>query len=203
MLELVFRSPWHYDVGRGLTVGAIFGAIVGTVSFLSSYSGLIKATRLDALSREFPMAAASTSGLTEVRGFLAMEYWALVLNRSYIVFIAADGLYGYKFSGPVDNSNPKFFEPYGDLLDDPNYLGSVISLREMAKGPGNFFIPSSEISGVEMSYKPKWGMSNIRHSGRVTVESINGGREFILLGSVDAQKIQNVIVDRMGLMSAK
>ncbi len=36
-----------------------------------------------------------------MRGFLAMEYHHLILNRSFVLFIDPQGLYGCKFSGPV------------------------------------------------------------------------------------------------------
>jgi len=52
-------------------------------------------------------------------GFVAMEYFALILNRSFLIFMTDEGLRGWKFSGSVTAQIPTFYRPFEELLDDP------------------------------------------------------------------------------------
>lgn len=91
-------------------------------------------------------------------GFVGMEYFALILNRSFVVLIADQGLLGWKFSGPVTPAVRDFFRPFEQLLDDPEVGPGTVDFNELMSEPGTFLIPYSEIRSVVFAKKLKWGM---------------------------------------------
>jgi hypothetical protein len=128
-------------------------------------------------------------------GFLAMEYYALILNRSFAIFVFPEGLYGCKFRGPVSASDPSYFQRYTGMLHDPWLVQSPNRLQELVKKRGNFFIPRSNILTADFVNKQKWGMGGIPHSGRIFLRLANGtSRELILLGSVEGEMIRRTIL---------
>ncbi len=128
-------------------------------------------------------------------GFVGMEYYGLILNRTYLVFATTGGLYGWKVQGPVSNARPLFYEPYQKMLDDPELIRDPAAVEDLAKLKGGFFIPDLEIMSVIARDKSKWGMGGIRHSGRIRVNLTNGKwREFILLGCVSPDATRDRIV---------
>ena len=132
---------------------------------------------------------------TDLSGFVAMEYYALILNRTFVVFIAPDRLYGWRASGPVGPRAPLYFDFYAKMLDDPELMKDMAAVQELAKLKGGFVIPRPEICSVEVIPKQKPGMGGIPHSGRILIHLVSGGkREFILLGMVDAERIRQLIL---------
>jgi hypothetical protein len=133
-------------------------------------------------------------------GFVAMEYFALILNRSFLIFISDEGLRGWKFTGPVSAQFPNFYKPEEELLDDPEMAPGSAAFNELMSGPDTFVIPYSEISSVVFVAKTKWGMGPILHSGILTLRLISGGRrEFILLGAADGDAIRALISAKAGI----
>jgi len=119
-----------------------------------------------------------------IRGFLTMEYYFLILNRSFVVFTYPEGLYGWKFSGPVSSRTPLFFVPFEDVATDPELLPSTEDFKELMEESGSFFIARSEIASVDYDPTQKWGMGPVPHSGKLYVRLTTGrSRELILLGS--------------------
>jgi hypothetical protein len=130
-------------------------------------------------------------------GFVAMEYYGLILNRTFLVFIAPEGLYGWKAEGTVTASRPTYFQPYADMLTDPDLMRDPEAIRRLSQLRGGFFIPRSEIVAADVIYGRKWGMAGIPHSGRINLRLSSGkSREFILLGSVSVESIQQSILGR-------
>ena len=128
-------------------------------------------------------------------GFVAMEYHALILNRTYVVFSAPDGLYGWKVRATVDATNPMFFAPYEQVLSDRDLLNNLKAVRRLASLKGGFFIPRGEIATAEFVDRQKWGMGLIPYSGRINLRLASGRtREFVLLGSVDGEAAQKGIL---------
>jgi hypothetical protein len=124
-----------------------------------------------------------------------MEYFALILNRTFVVFIAPEGLYGYKAIGPVTTAAPLFFEPLVDMLKDPELMHDKEAVKQLSELKGGFFIPRSDIAAVEVIPTQKWGMGPIPHSGRIRVSLSSGqSREFILLGIVDGEAVRQRIL---------
>ncbi|HEX9198185.1 MAG TPA: hypothetical protein VF865_01400 [Acidobacteriaceae bacterium] len=88
-------------------------------------------------------------------GFVGMEYYGLILNRTYLVFVAPNGLYGWKVEGPVSAGRPQFYEPYQKMLDDPELTQDRGAVEDLAKLKGGFFIPGSNIAYVVASDIPR------------------------------------------------
>jgi hypothetical protein len=132
-------------------------------------------------------------------GFVAMEYYALMLNRSFLFFIAETGLLGWQFIGIVTAAAaPRFYEPVEELLDDPEMAPGSPGFLELLHEMTTFTIPYASIESVEFAPKRKWGMGPILHTGLLNVRFKQGRkREFILLGSACGETIRNAITSRM------
>lgn len=124
--------------------------------------------------------------------FVAMEYYWLILNRSFNVFVTENDLFGIKILGPVMAlpqyaNDPKWQDPESfvpshvvDKYRDVN-LDST-SIRNVNRS--NFVISRSQIHSVSFDESTKWGMGSVPHSGKLYVKSSDGNnREFILLGN--------------------
>lgn len=128
-------------------------------------------------------------------GFVAMEYYALICNRTFVVFITPEGLYGWKARGPVTAEDPMYFEPFANILEDPSLMQDREAIRKLSDLKGGFFISRSEIVSADVIHGRKWGMSRIPHSGRIKVRLSSGkARDFILLGSFSPESIQQRIL---------
>ena len=129
------------------------------------------------------------------RGFLAMEYWGLILNRSFVVFIHPSGLYGWKFKGPVSTSNPLYFENYEHFVTEPDPAYGSDAFKEVMSGRGSFFIGRDDIADVTLDPTSKWGMGPVPHTGKLRVRMTSGkSREFILLGDQDGEAVRTAVL---------
>lgn len=118
-----------------------------------------------------------------LKGFVAMEYFWGILNRTFLVFIAPEGLYGWRVAGPVTNANRTYYEPWEEMLKDDEFMRGREAIRRLSRLRGGFFLERGVIDRVEADDRQKWGMGGILHSGRIHVFLKTGrSREFILLG---------------------
>ena len=139
---------------------------------------------------DFEYSFDETFQMSCARGFLAMEYYLLILNRSYVIFSYPEGLYGWKFSGPVSTRNPLFFQPFEELARDATIVPGSEAFQEFMEQPGSFFIARAEIASANYDSRRKWGMGPVPHSGKIYVRLTSGKvREFILLGSQDGPSV--------------
>jgi hypothetical protein len=68
--------------------------------------------------------------MSAAHGFLAIEYFLLTVNLSFIVFAFPGGLHVLKFSGSVSARTPLFFVPFEEIASDPDLVsGSEDSKR--------------------------------------------------------------------------
>jgi hypothetical protein len=154
--------------------------------------------------------------LTDDNHFVAMEYYYLILNRTFLVIQAKGFLIGIQGNGLVsveggkdiltlqitsnmaikgDLTNPysylqnKYLEKIGDLnLID----GSIIEANKT-----NFLIKLSDIKSVISNPSKKFGMGPYPHDGRVTIETYdNKKRELIILGNQSGENIANLITTK-------
>lgn len=138
-----------------------------------------------------------------IRGFIVMEYYALILNRSFVVFTFPQGLYGWKFSGPVTNRDSSFFEPVQSIAADSELNPESKDLQEMIQESGSFVIERSEITSADYDPTPKWGMGGIPHSGKLKVKLRSGKlREFILLGQQDGNAVRAAVLGGTAIMTS-
>lgn len=130
-----------------------------------------------------------------MRGFLAMEYHHLILNHSFVVFIEHDGLVGWKCAGIVSALNPRFFERFEQRVSGPAAALGAEEREGLMKKRGSFFIPREDITSVDFTPKPKWGMGPVPHSGRLYVRTRGGrARELILLGRQDGEAVRTALL---------
>ena len=151
--------------------------------------------------------------LTNNNHFVAMEYYYLILNRTFLVIKTKEYLIGIQGNGLVsveggkeiltrqitsnmpvkgDLTNPfsylknKFLEKIADLdlLD-----GSIVETNKT-----NFLIKTSDIKSAFYNPLKKFGMGPYPHDGRVTIETFdNKKREFIILGNQSGENIANFV----------
>jgi Zn-dependent protease with chaperone function len=133
-------------------------------------------------------------------GFAAIEYYALILNRSFLVFASKEGLYGLKFCSSISAHDPRYYERPSQTLDDPWFTpGNPAFHDAMKESRDNFFLPGNEIADVEFDPTPRWGMGAIPHAGKLRVRLVGGRtREFVVLGEADGDGIRRVILERIG-----
>ena len=196
-LDRLFREKSHFNWIPALEAFAVIGAICFAIYFVWNLIAVLRADpALEILEDEAPEQGLLPQPLS---GFVAMEYYRLILNRTFVTFIAPEGLYGWKARGVVTNADRNFYEPYEEMLEDKEFLRDRKAIEKLSQLRGGFFLERSTIASVEADSRQKWGMGGIPHSGRIHVRFLSGqSREFILLGSVDAEGIRDAIVTVLG-----
>jgi hypothetical protein len=128
--------------------------------------------------------------------FIAMEYYGLILNRTYFVVATKESLAGVRVGGLV--ASPPMARQ--ELINPRHYLGDAdLSLvhgilnqsRSTSRSEHGFFnYPWSIVNGFSFNDKPKWGMGNVPYSGRLFLVLADGRqRELILLGKQDGPNL--------------
>jgi hypothetical protein len=129
--------------------------------------------------------------------FAAMEYFGLILNRTYKVFVTDQMVSGAKVSGLV--SSPRVVEP--SMFDEGFWVRTpaarqydhldVTSQEFLGLDPANFQMRWHDIAKIEYRPGKKWGMGNVPYSGRLTLQHKAGRpRELILLGKQDGDALK-------------
>jgi hypothetical protein len=120
--------------------------------------------------------------------FVALEYYALILNRVYLVLVGSRTLAGAYMRGPVMAVPfpPEAWQP-GYWLNEKRlarYSGTNIDGPDFRRRHwANFQHSRSRIVDVRYNTQPKWGMGSVPYSGRIHISWADGRRrEFILLG---------------------
>ena len=130
--------------------------------------------------------------------FIAMEYYRLILNRTFLVLISDGYLIGIQGNGLIAvEGSPDFItginyaEPFvremvvkGDLSNPYRYLKAkyfkeikeldLNSNKFLADNKANFKICINEIKHIWHDQKKKWGMGNYPHDGKVYIDTFNG-----------------------------
>ena len=125
--------------------------------------------------------------------FVAMQYYALILNRTFVVSVDAMGISGTVCRGLTGVEGGDSLTRYitaqlavhGDLNDPNSYIGHT-SIRPSR---ANFALSHADITSVIFNPKKKWGMGPYPHDGRVIVETSTRRREFIILGKQSGREI--------------
>jgi hypothetical protein len=124
-----------------------------------------------------------------------MEYYALILNRTYLVRVGDGHISGSVCRGltAVEGGGDRLTREitarlavHGELNDPASYVDTeTLSKRHRA----NFAIALSEVRSVTYDPTKKWGMGYYPHDGRVTVTTSKQKREFIILGGQSGRDI--------------
>jgi hypothetical protein len=120
-------------------------------------------------------------------------------TEPFVVFVAPEGLYGWKALGPVTNANRRYFEPYREMLDDTEFMRDLRAIRKLASLSGGFSYQRSDITSVTPDDRRQWGMGGIAHAGHVHLRLVSGRtRKLILLGEVILEQVRDSIVATLG-----
>ena len=148
--------------------------------------------------------------------FVAMEYYKLILNRTFLILFYKDQIIGVQANGVISAQvSPHSLESLatyaatkhmmvmGDLSNPHSYLKNKYLMNmanldlledEFLKRNGNFRINKNDIKSVHYDPSKKWGMGQYPHDGKVYLETSTGKREFIILGDQSGAQIANKIM---------
>jgi hypothetical protein len=134
-----------------------------------------------------------------VVGFLAMEYYSLILNRTYFIMVTNDALYGAKMFGaktsPRGGSGAYLWQDPINFISSgtlKKYSGIDMASPDFLKlDKANFRIPTAEVTDLVFKAKKKMSMGGVPHTGSLYVTSLSDRkREFVLLGDQDGTLIE-------------
>ena len=140
--------------------------------------------------------------------FVGMEYYRIMLNRTFLMFRDGNNLFGIKVNGlisefhPTDNITNELLKNR-IVLKDRDKVMSYVKKKYLERYEGvdltdpaiikiyksNFIM---DLVGARVTFNPKqkWGMGTYPHNGRINIQSKLGERrELILLGSQNEKKI--------------
>jgi len=154
--------------------------------------------------------------LTDANYFVAMEYHAFILNRTFLILIAEGRMIGIVVSGVIAANDrgdhltrlvSDKLSPDGDLTNPLTYINEryrkkykdidLVSGDLSTINKANFQIALSEITDVTYDPSKKWGVGPYPHDGKIYVTANGSRREFIILGSQSGEKIAKVIQDSL------
>ncbi len=160
--------------------------------------------------------------LTKSNCFVAMQYYWLMLNRTYLVILTSDALVGIVANGLVSDEGNDALANYvvrklvvRGNLDDPftyvktHYTEKVAELdldgdEIIAQNGANFRLYYQDISAVDYDPKRKWGMGKYPHDGKIYIQSKNGKTiELIVLGNQSGAHIRALILAKVEKVSHK
>ena len=140
-----------------------------------------------------------------------MEYYLLILNRSFEITISSDLICGARIRGAIAIPGPRVplnlsagtiaAARSGDAEDlfRPEALSNARiqepgSTGYLAQHRWNFAIPKSSVTAIRFTQRKKWGMGMVPHCGRLFVDLRDRTtRELILLGDYEASPVLNTI----------
>ena len=146
--------------------------------------------------------------------FVAMQYYGLILNRTFLFILTNNLLIGIKVNGVVgvesggsviakeisnslgikgDLNNPYSYvkSRYIEKIQDCDLLNGSI----LTQNKSNFIIKRSDIQNAYHDPKKKWGMGYYPHDGKVYIQTIDGRKkELIILGNQSGQTIANLLI---------
>ena len=152
--------------------------------------------------------------------FVVMEYYWLIMNRTFLVILIDGFMIGLKANGvigasadgdPATNIVTHVLANNGDLTNPYSYVNSryiaeveqdnLFGEKVLKMHRSNFRIGRKDIVDVEYRSGKKWGMGNYPHDGTVTVRTRDGRkREFIVLGNQSGENIRQWILDNRTIL---
>jgi len=148
--------------------------------------------------------------------FVAMEYYNLIMNRTFLILLLEDCLLALKVNGYISVEADDFMI---DMIMDNNitrgslenphsyiktkYLRKIINYsifdsRIESAHKSSFRVNYSNLENAKYDSTEKWGMGYYPHDGKVYLKLKSGKkRELIILGSQSGQKIANLINQKL------
>jgi len=148
--------------------------------------------------------------------FVAMEYYNLIMNRTFLILLTKNHLIGIKGNGFIGTESgddlltqlaTRSIVVRGDLMNPYSYIkAKYIRKIEnedfhgrdfLLKEKSNFIINRNEIINVRYDSTKKWGMGYYPHDGKIYIETKNTKkREFIILGNQSGYDIAHFIMSK-------
>lgn len=145
-----------------------------------------------------------------------MQYYGLILNRTYLVLVTNDRIIGLKVNGLVSVESggnilakelSKTMTVKGDLQNPYSYVKSkyldrlqdleLVDAEILKQDKSNFVIQQADINNAYYDPKKKWGMGYYPHDGKVYILTNDGKKkELIILGNQSGQKIASLILTK-------
>jgi hypothetical protein len=126
--------------------------------------------------------------------FVAMEYYALILNRTYLVSVGQASITGKVCRGLTAVESGTSLTRYitrqlavhGNLNDPSSYVSDHQLSRQ---NNADFSFSTNDIVSVSFNPNRKWGMGHYPHDGRVIILTPEKRWEFIILGNQSGREI--------------
>jgi len=149
--------------------------------------------------------------LTDSNHFVAMQYYGLIFNRTYLVLIAnnnligivANGLVSVQSNDPLASIITSQISVDDDLNNPLSYLKdkylkraehlNLLNDNLKSVNSANFKINIKDIVSAEFDPSKKWGMGPYPHDGKIYITTNDKKHEFIILGSQSGKKILELI----------
>lgn len=126
--------------------------------------------------------------------FAAMEYYFLILNRSFEIIITAEGIYGSLLGGVIYAHQPSVarasktgngYDLFSEQQIDRARWFSIDDADFLTSHPQNFHYQKSTIASLSYDASNKWGMGPVLHSGKLCINTLDGKkRQLIPLGTL-------------------
>jgi hypothetical protein len=193
-----WQMPTQAMLLRAVAITIAFFVVVFFLFFVWNLVSLALAAPVNEILEEETPDSELLKG--QLFGFVVMEYFALILNRTFVVFAGPEGLYGWKACGPVTNANRRYFEPLQEMAQDREMTRDLPAIRKLAGLRGGFFYPRAEIASVSSDDRGQWGMGGLPNSGHVQVRLVSGSRRnFIVLGEAIPDEVRDRITAALGV----
>lgn len=135
--------------------------------------------------------------------FVAMEYHALVLNRTYVVSVndreingkVCRGLTAVEAGTGIVRLLTHPLSVQGDLNAPSSYVDEERLSRPAA---GDFATCFSDVTAISYNHRKKWGMGYYPHDGRVLISTPTRARELIILGRQSGRSIADRLAESVG-----
>ncbi|PPU68739.1 hypothetical protein XpiCFBP4643_09625 [Xanthomonas pisi] len=132
-----------------------------------------------------------------------MEYYAVILNRTFLVSVDESHIHGTVCRGLTSVESgvgaarliTRQLSVQGDLNDPNSYLEDRQLNRQNS---ANFTLNLSEVTAVTYNPRKKWGMGYYPHDGRVFIQTPVRRRELIILGNQSGQEIADRLIRSVG-----
>lgn len=146
--------------------------------------------------------------------FVAMQYYGVILNRTYLVLLTKELIIGIKVNGLIGVESggnviareiSKTMTVKGDLQNPYSYMKSkyldkvqdceLLDRSILDQDKANFIIQRMDISNAYYDPGKKWGMGYYPHDGKVYIVTRDGKKkELIILGHQSGEKIATLLL---------
>jgi len=135
--------------------------------------------------------------------FVAMEYYALVLNRTYVVSVSDREIRGKVCRGVTAAEGgigiARLITHRLAVQGDLNAASSYIDEERLSRpASGDFSTFLSDVTSIAYDHRKKWGMGPYPHDGRVVISTPSQMRELIILGSQSGRTIADRLAESVG-----